>query len=191
MSRTFVYARVSTSDQTAENQIQEIEAAGFKVEPRRIIVETVSGSSAAMLRKGFAKLLDRMEPEDVLVVTRMDRLGRDAMDVHAIVKKLGALGVRVHCLQLGGADLTSSAGKMIMGMLNTFAEFERDLIVERTQAGLKRAKASGKVLGRRAVLTPEQRAEVRKQLQEGATVRATAKAWKTSRQTIDRTRAVP
>ena len=91
----------------------------------------------------------------MLVVTKMDRLGRTAMDVAGTVAKLAKMGVRVHCLQLGSTDLTSAAGKMIMGMLNTFAEFERDLLIERTQAGLARAKAAGKHLtltsrGRRA-----------------------------------------
>ncbi len=73
-------------------------------------------------------------------VTRMDRLGCNAIDVRATVDRLTGMHVRVHCLQLGGADLTSAAGKMIMGMLNTFAEFERDLLIERTQSGLARAK---------------------------------------------------
>src|SRR5947209_535915 len=102
MSRTFAYCRVSTVDQTAGNQVQEIAAAGFMVQPNRIITETVSGSVPANERRGFAKLLDRMEHGDVLIVTKLDRLGRNALDVRGTVEQLEAAGVRVHCLALGG-----------------------------------------------------------------------------------------
>ena len=81
MSRAFAYCRVSTADQTCDNQIREIEAAGFNIDPRRVVAETVSGSTAAMERAGFKKLLERLEWDDVLIVTKMDRLGRNAMDV--------------------------------------------------------------------------------------------------------------
>jgi putative DNA-invertase from lambdoid prophage Rac len=111
MPRTFAYGRVSTTGQTTENQLHEIEAAGFTVEPRRIVSETISGSTAAVQRPGFIRLMDKLESGDILVVTKLDRLGRNAMDVRATVDRLATLGVRVHCLALGGADLTSAAGK--------------------------------------------------------------------------------
>src|SRR5664279_2978295 len=117
MGRTFAYCRVSTGDQTTENQIREITASGFSIEPRRTITETISGSVMARERPGFAKLLERLEDSDVLVVTKLDRLGRNAMDVRATVELLAARGVRVHCLALGGVDLTSPAGKMTMGVI--------------------------------------------------------------------------
>ncbi len=124
MPRTFAYARVSTIEQTSENQLQEIEAAGFKVEPHRIVAETVSGSVAIARRKGFSGLLDKMERGDVLIVTKLDRLGRDAIDVSTTVAKLEEMGIRVHCLALGGVDLTSSAGKLTMGVINAVAQFD-------------------------------------------------------------------
>lgn len=148
MSRTFLYARVSTSNQFTENQLQEVKTAGFDVQASRVVEETVSGSVAATERKGFQKLLERMESGDVLIVTKLDRLGRNAMDVRQTVEHLAAIGIRVHCLALGGVDLTSAAGKMTMQVLGAVAEFERDLLIERTQSGLKRAKAEGKKLGR-------------------------------------------
>jgi putative DNA-invertase from lambdoid prophage Rac len=86
-ARVFLYARVSTSDQTTENQVREAEMAGFKVETKRMIKEAVSGSVAAIQRPGFARLMDRLEADDVLVVTRLDRLGRNAMDVRATIDK--------------------------------------------------------------------------------------------------------
>jgi putative DNA-invertase from lambdoid prophage Rac len=186
MSRVFAYCRVSTADQTPENQILEIEAAGFRLEPRRVIAETVSGSTAAIERDGFRKLMDRLDWDDVLVVTKLDRLGRNAMDVRATVERLAEMNVRVHCLALGGVDLTSPAGKMTMSVIAAVAEFERDLLVERTQAGLSRAKAQGKKLGRPQSLTDEQQAAVRQKRGEGASLGQLAKEYGVSRSLIQR-----
>jgi putative DNA-invertase from lambdoid prophage Rac len=188
MSRLFAYCRVSTSEQTTENQAQEIAAAGFAIAPQRIIAETVSGSVAALERKGFTKLLDKLETGDVLVVTKLDRLGRNAMDVRATVERLEASGVRVHCLALGGVDLTSPAGKMTMQVINAVAEFERDLLIERTHAGIMRAKAEGKTFGRPSALTAVQQEDVKQQIMAGVTVAQIAKTFQTSRQTIMRIR---
>jgi putative DNA-invertase from lambdoid prophage Rac len=187
--RTFAYVRVSTTGQTTENQIHEIEAAGFHIEPRRIVTETVSGSTAIAQRRGFAKLMDRLEAGDVLIVTKLDRLGRDAIDVSSTVKALAAMGVRVHCLALGGVDLTSSAGTMTMNVLNAVAQFERDLLIERTQSGLNRAKAEGKTLGRPATLSEQQKQAARDELAAGVSVSALARKLGTSRQTVMRARA--
>ena len=188
MPRTFAYARVSTTGQTTENQIQEIEAAGFHVEPRRIVTETISGSTAIAQRRGFSKLMDRLEAGDVLIVTKLDRLGRDAIDVSSTVKALAGMGVRVHCLALGGVDLTSSAGTMTMNVLNAVAQFERDLLIERTQSGLNRAKAEGKTLGRKATLSEQQKQAVLDELAAGVSVSAIARKLGTSRQTVMRAR---
>ena len=72
-----------------------------------VLAETVSGSSSIEQRPGFLRLMDKMEPDDVLIVTKLDRLGRNAIDVGTTVARLAAMGVRVHCLALGGVDLTS------------------------------------------------------------------------------------
>ena len=189
MSRVFAYCRVSTAEQTTANQVQEISAAGFKVTPQRTIVETVSGSVAASERPGFGLLLNKLEEGDVLVVTKLDRLGRNAMDVRGTVEALDGMGVRVNCLALGNIDLTSPAGKMTMGVINAVAEFERDLLIERTQAGLSRAKAEGKVLGRRPSLDEDQTRNVLSRLQAGEAIAAVAREFDTSRQTIMRVRA--
>jgi putative DNA-invertase from lambdoid prophage Rac len=188
MSRVFAYCRVSTRDQSTDNQRREIEAAGFALDKRRIVEESISGSVAAARRPGFTKLLDRLEAGDVLVVTKLDRLGRNAMDVRETVERLAELGVRVHCLALGGADLASSAGKMTMQVLCAVAEFERDLLIERTQSGLARVKAEGKALGRKPTLTPTQQSEARASLAQGVSVSQVARDYKTTRQTIMRVR---
>ena len=112
------------------------------------------------------------------------------MEVWATVEALQGLGVRVHCLALGGMDLTSPAGKMTMGVIAAVAEFERDLLIERTHAGLARAKAEGKIIGRPPALSTEQQLEVRARLQAGESVAALARDFGTSRQTAMRTRAI-
>jgi putative DNA-invertase from lambdoid prophage Rac len=188
MSRVFAYCRVSTSDQTTDNQVQEIAEAGYKLTPQRTITETVSGSVAASEREGWGRLVNKLESGDVLIVTKLDRLGRNAMDGRATVEALTGMGVRVHCLALGGMDLTSPAGKMTMGVINAMAEFERDLLIERTQAGLSRARAEGKTLGRPQSLDSTQAEAVLQRLDAGEAIAAIARDLGTSRQTIMRVR---
>jgi putative DNA-invertase from lambdoid prophage Rac len=139
-------------------------------------------------RKGFAKLLDKLESGDVLVVTKLDRLGRNAMDVRTTVERLEESGVKVHCLALGGVDLTSPAGKMTMQVINAVAEFERDLLIERTNAGIKRAKAEGKSFGRPSALSKRQQSEAKDRIKAGVPIAQIAKDYNTSRQTIMRLR---
>ncbi|WP_250525251.1 recombinase family protein [Caballeronia sp. GAWG2-1] len=188
MPRTFAYVRVSTADQRTENQVREIESAGFVVDKKRVISEAISGSVSADQRPGFAKLLDRIEEGDVLIVTKLDRLGRNAMDVRTTVESLASKGVRVHCLALGGVDLTSAAGRMTMQVLGAVAEFERDLLIERTNSGIARARAEGKAMGRPSALSEAKRAQVLRLLEEGASVASVARLYGTSRQTVMRVR---
>ena len=89
MARTFAYLRVSTEEQTTDNQLEEILATGFCVEPYSIVAETISGGVATQNRPQFSKLLDRLEPDDILIVTKLDRLGRNAMDVANTIAALG------------------------------------------------------------------------------------------------------
>jgi len=184
MSRTFLYARVSTAEQTTENQVLEARTAGFATLPRHTVEETISGSVPAAERPGFAKLLDRLDEGDKLIVTKLDRLGRNTTDVLGTVERLGAMGVHVHCLALKGVDLTSASGKLHMTVLAAVSQFERDLLIERTHAGLARAKAEGKKLGRRDSLTMEQKAEIKSKLSAGASARGLAKEYAVSHPTI-------
>lgn len=186
MTRAFSYCRVSTADQTTDNQVREIEAAGFAVEPHRVVTETVSGSVAAIERKGFRKLTERLEKGDVLIVTKLDRLGRNAMDVRTTIEALALIGVRVHCLALGGVDLTSPAGRMTMSVIAAVAEFERDLLVERTQSGLDRARAAGKTLGRPSALSGEQQTAIRASREKGISLGTLAAEYGVSRAAIQR-----
>lgn len=183
--QTFVYARVSTTGQTPENQILEIERAGY--EPSMIYADVVSGSVPALERPEFAKMIDaiqRTKGAKRLIVSKLDRLGRDAADVHATVKLLAAQGCAVKVLQLGDTDLTSGAGKIILSTLAAVAEVERDILIERTQAGLQRAKAQGKRLGRPKGGPWDQAEEIRACLAEGVSVSETARRFGTTRQTV-------
>ena len=139
-----------------------------------------------MEREGFSSLVHRLDWDDVLVVTKLDRLGRNAMDVRKTVEMLAERRVRVHCLALGGVDLTSPAGKMTMSVISAVAAFERDLLVERTQSGLRRAKAQGKRLGRPPLLNAEQQITVTRKLKAGATLGALAKEYGVSKSAIQR-----
>ena len=188
MSRVFAYCRVSTTDQNTSNQVQDIRAAGYEVDKRCVVEESISGSVAVKDRPSFQKLLERIEEGDVLIVTKLDRLGRNMLDVCATVKLLDTMGVRVVCLQLGGADLTSPSARMTMQILSSVAEFERSLLIERTQSGLARAQAEGKTLGRKPKLDVRQQIEVRARLAEGATVYQVAKDFGVARQVIMRVR---
>jgi putative DNA-invertase from lambdoid prophage Rac len=181
---TFAYGRVSTKDQTTENQRQEIEAAGYKID--YFFSDTVSGKTSTSQRPQFMAMLKQIREGETLVVTKLDRIGRDAQDVGATIKTLAKFKIKVVVLQLGDLDLTSSAGKMMLTMLSAVAEMERDLLVERTHAGLARAKAEGKTLGRTPKTTPEQQAEMIAKYKKGAgeTVSALARHYKVSRATV-------
>ena len=181
MSRLFAYGRVSTVTQLTENQREEIKRAGYAIDGRRYVEETISGSVPALQRPGFVSLLDKLEDGDTLVVTKLDRLGRDTIDVQQTVKLFKARGVRLVVLQLGNLDLTSSSGKLMVGMLAAVADFERDLIIERTQAGLARAKAEGKRLGRPTKTTEKERLAITSALNAGRTVRELAREYGISR----------
>mgnify|MGYP001048195404 CR=1 FL=1 len=147
--RTFAYCRVSTTEQTTENQIIAIRQKGYDVNDGRVISETVSGSVEAMKREKFKMLINhQMEVGDTLVVLKLDRLGRDNIDVQNSINKLTEKGIKVVCLDLPVADLSSAEGKLMLQMFSAFAEFERNRIRERTKEGLERAKSEGKKLGR-------------------------------------------
>lgn len=146
---TFVYTRVSTTDQSVEAQIEEIATAGYRAEHDSFVFRDVgvSGSCQAEQRPAFKQLLTNIRTGDTLVVQKLDRLGRDAIDVMQTVQKLAGRGIQVVCLNLGKTDLGSPAGKLMLTMLAAVAEMERDLIRERTKAGLEAAKARGVKLG--------------------------------------------
>lgn len=149
------YARVSTVRQmkngnSLEDQIAKLKEAGAL----EVVCDSYTGTK--MERPEFSALLDRLQPGDKLIVTKLDRFARTAVEGGAIVKELHEKGVTIHILNMGIADNTPM-GKLMVTMLLAFAEFERDMIVERTQSGKAIAKANGKrVDGRPKKFKPEQ-----------------------------------
>ena len=176
------------NDQTTENQRIEIERAGYRID-YWFADEGVSGAVLASERPQFREMLGKIRKGESLVVTKIDRLGRDALDIQSTVKQLKALGVRVFVTQLGATDLINSAGKMLLAMLAAFAEMERDLIIERTQAGLARARAEGVKLGRPPKTNEGDRDAIRGRLAAGESVSAVARAYQISRASIIAIRA--
>ena len=152
MSRVFAYGRVSTTEQTTENQLHALQQLGFVVQPQRWFAEKISGGTPALQRPEFSRLVDRMEAGDCLVVLKLDRLGRDVQDVLSTIEELARRKIHVRSMDLEGVDLTSAAGKLQLTVLAAVAAFERDRIKERTKEGIKRAQASGKRLGRPAAI---------------------------------------
>ena len=183
--RTFAYCRVSTIEQTTENQILAICNSGHKVLKSRVVSETVSGSCQAMQRSAFNNLIEnKMESDDTLVVLKMDRLGRDMIDIMETLETLNDKGIHVISLDLGDIDLTSPAGKLQVQVMAAVAEFERNRIRERTREGLERAKAEGKKLGRPAV--SDERITQVKKLRETMSIAETAKTMGISVATVKR-----
>ena len=182
--RVFAYGRVSTADQTSANQLQELQSLGHEIQPQRWFSDTISGKVPSSERPEFMKMLDRMEAGDMLLVSKLDRIGRDMVDVISTLRSLAARNIKVKVLALGDVDLTSTAGKAVVGILAVVAEMERDLLVERTQAGLARAKAEGTQLGRPSKTSEEDRQQIRERLFKGDTVSQVARDFGVSRGTV-------
>ena len=166
------YARVSMSDQSNDRQIAELVRAGC--DRKEIFSDKASGRN--MLRPGWQNVWRYLRPGDVLVVLSVDRLGRNLINVIETVTKLRDRGVGLKVLS-GAIDTTTSAGRFMLAVIAAMAEWERELIVERTLSGLRVAKEKGKVGGRKRTITEGQvQAAVRRQ-GEGETMLEIAKEY--------------
>ncbi len=182
---TFAYGRVSTRDQSTENQRLDIEKAGFKID-YWFADDGISGKSHASQRPQFQSLLSQIRDGETIVVAKLDRLGRDAQDIGTTIKIFAARNIEVVVLQLGKLDITSSAGKLMLNMLSAIAEMERDLLIERTQSGLDRAKREGKILGRPKKTTISQRTKIIDMRKNGTSVSELSRLYSVSRASIMR-----
>lgn len=160
------YARVSTDEQNLDLQRQALEAAGCQV-----VHEDRGLSGAARERPGLAQALGQLGAGDVLVVWKLDRLGRSLVHLIGIIDGLGKSGAGFVSLS-ERIDTTTAGGRLIFHMMGALAEFERSLIGERTAAGMKAAKRRGKHVGRPAKLTAHQLAHARALIEEGKETRA-------------------
>jgi putative DNA-invertase from lambdoid prophage Rac len=173
----------STHEQTTSNQKLEIQRAGFNIDYWYEDVG-ISGKTSANQRPQFSLLVDKIRDGESIVVSKLDRLGRDAIDILSTVKQLSERNIKVIVLQLGNTDLISTTGKLLLTMLSAVAEMERSIIVERTQAGLARAKSEGKKLGRKSKTTDEQKREIRQRLFVGESVSSISRNYGISRATV-------
>lgn len=144
MSKLIGYARVSTSDQNPALQIDALKAAGVAEE--NIFVEHKSGKN--LDRPELQKCLDALKEGDTLIVWKMDRLGRSIKDLVNIMSDLDERKVSVNFLDAGFINRNSAIGQAMFNMIGTMAQLERDMIIERTRAGLAAARKRGKVGGR-------------------------------------------
>ncbi|MGZ9709348.1 recombinase family protein [Glaciimonas sp. GNP009] len=147
------YARVSTQDQDNAAQITALHAAGCG----RIFEEKASAGRWA--RPELSRLLDQLRKDDVLVVWKLDRLSRSLKDVLALMEKIELAGAGFLSMT-EAIDTTSPAGRMMMQIVGSFAEFERAMLRERTRSGLLAAREEGRIGGRRPKLTPRQQKEI-------------------------------
>jgi len=154
------YARVSTVDQNANSQRDALKAAGCE----KIVTDQVSGAAAK--RPKLDKLLSGLQAGDVLTVWQLDRLGRSLPHLIEVVRDLEAKGAHFQSLS-EGIDTTTAQGRLTFHLMGALAEFERSLIVERTQAGLRAAKKRGARLGRPPALTAAQVNHARKLIESG------------------------
>jgi DNA invertase Pin-like site-specific DNA recombinase len=174
------YARVSTRDQNVAAQREALLAAGCET----IFDDTISGSTKS--RSGLDKAMAALVPGDVLVVWKLDRLGRSMQHVVNTVLDLDRRGIGFRSLT-EAIDLTSSTGKLLLSVFGWLAEVERDLTTERTKAGLAAAKRRGVKLGRKPKLTAADVDHARRMIASGAeSVAGMARILKVGRNTLGR-----
>jgi DNA invertase Pin-like site-specific DNA recombinase len=175
------YARVSTTDQNPDHQIDALTRAG--VDPGDIYIDKASGAKASrpQLDKALASANRR---GDQLVITRLDRLGRSMVHLVTLGATLQERGVGLRVLEQG-IDTTTSEGRAMFGMLSVLAEFQRELIIANTRDGLTAARARGRTGGRKPKLTPAQALHAQELYDAGNhTVQQIADLLKTPRSTV-------
>ena len=174
------YARVSTDGQTLDAQKEGLRAAGAE----KIFAETASGAQTD--RAQLARMMKVVQPDDTVLVTRLDRLARSTRDLLNILGTLGERGVAFRSLADAWADTTTPHGRLMLTVLGGLAEFERELITSRTAEGRKRAEARGVRSGPKHKLTPYQQQEARARKAAGEAVREIGRSYNVSASTISR-----
>ena len=178
---TWGYARVSTVDQDPQLQLDALAAAGIDAD--HVVVDHASGSSQD--RPGLSRVLTQLEEGDVLVVWKLDRLGRSLSHLVAVVTDLGGRGVQFRSLT-EALDTTTAGGRLIFHVMAAIAQFERELTIERTRAALDAARAQQRQLGRPSKVTREQYQLVHQMAAAGRPHRVIASSTGLSRAAVGR-----
>jgi DNA invertase Pin-like site-specific DNA recombinase len=174
------YARVSTQDQSLAAQLSELKAADCQ----KIYQEKISGKGRD--RPELDRMLKALTEGDVLIITRLDRLARSTRDLLNIIKQIADAGASFKSLKDAWADTTTAHGRLMLTVLGGLAEFERELIIERTSEGRERAMADGVVFGRKLKLTHHQRLEAIGRREAGESMAAIGRSYNVSHSTISR-----
>jgi DNA invertase Pin-like site-specific DNA recombinase len=177
------YARVSTEDQNLDIQLQVLKQAGCA----SIFQEKISG--ARRQRPELAKMLEHVRAGDMVIVWKLDRLARSTRDLLEISDTIAQAGAGLKSLSEPWADTTSPAGRMVLTVFAGLAEFERELIKERTGTGRIAAKERGVRFGRPSSLSPDQTVLARRLLDEGKSAREVAETFGVHKTTIYRATA--
>jgi DNA invertase Pin-like site-specific DNA recombinase len=173
------YARVSTSDQSLDAQLEALKAAGCE----RIYSEKMSGAKADG-RKAFNRMLREVQPGDVIVVTRLDRLARSVRDLLNVLETLRKDSVGFKSLREATIDTTTAGGRLLLQVLAAIGEFEREIIQARCSEGRKRAMARGTKFGAKPKLSPFQRSEALARLDAGESQADVARSYGVDRSTL-------
>jgi DNA invertase Pin-like site-specific DNA recombinase len=184
--RVAAYARVSTGDQHLDNQLAEIEATVKSRGWKLVATHTDVMSGAKDTRPGLNRLLQQVAASevDVVVVVRLDRLGRSLRHLLAVIEQITNAGVDLVSIRDAGIDTTTATGKLMVSIIGAFACFERDMLIERTRAGMQRARREGRVFGRPRVDVAVEAAS--RLLDQGHSLRAVARMLNVSRATMSR-----
>jgi DNA invertase Pin-like site-specific DNA recombinase len=177
------YARVSTQDQNLSGQLEALKTAGAET----IYREKISGARAD--RPQITKLMATLQAGDIVVVTKLDRLGRSTRELLDLIDRIGHAGASFRSLGDPLWDTSSAQGRLLSTLLASIAEFERELIVERTSAGRERAMAAGVKFGRKRKLSDYQRSEAIKRRDAGETLGTIAKSYGVDISMISRLKA--
>lgn len=178
------YARVSTAGQAASgNSLADQQEQLTKAGCQEIIVEQYTGST--IHRPAFIQLLDKLQPDDTLVVTKLDRIARNAGEGINLINGLMKKGIKVHILNIGLLDNTPT-GKLIANIMLAFAQFERDMIIERTQAGKAIAKQKADFVDGRPRIPASQTDHALELLEEGLSYKQVARKTGISISTLAR-----
>jgi DNA invertase Pin-like site-specific DNA recombinase len=176
---TIGYARVSSTDQDFDGQVERLKAAGCT----KVFSEKASGKSTNG-RHQLERALASLEPGDTLVTVRLDRLARSIRDLLTLVDTVQAAGGRIKALEDPWLDTTTPHGELILTVMGGMAEFERKLIRARCDEGIKRAKAKGTVFGRPSALDAGERRRVAERYAAGETMAELAREYEVSEPTI-------
>lgn len=188
MSKLYFYFNLPASDGLPERDLARLDAAGYTIDLRRVIVDCTPRSRPAMERSGLVNVLRRMRADDALVVTQLAFLGSSARDVLSTIERCREAQLRVHCEETGSANLASPSPPVAVRTLAAIVELERQSASARTREFLDQAKDERRQLGRPPSLTPQQHARVLDRLARGVAVSEVARQFETSRQTVLRIR---